>query len=147
MSVLGIDPGQNGAVAVILDNMSAVVFRMPSTERDIFDLFCRIKEEYAPIMCYIEDVHAMPRQGVASTFKFGKNYGFLRGVLTALEIPFDGIRPVAWQRRIRFSSKGNKKLAKQKAQNLFPNVADITEQTADALLIAYACMLDVKCNT
>ena len=143
MFVLGIDPGQRGAIAVLSDSRTGVIFGMPQTEKDICELLLDIKDKYSPIMCYIEDVHAMPKQGVSSTFKFGRNYGFLRGVLTALKIPFDGISPVTWQRKIRFSSKGNKKLAKQKAQNLFPSIEGITDLTADAVLIAYSCLLDV----
>ena len=46
----------------------------------------------------IEQVHSMPKQGVASSFKFGRHYGFLLGVLTALGIPYQTVTPQKWQK-------------------------------------------------
>jgi crossover junction endodeoxyribonuclease RuvC len=80
----------------------------------------------------------MPKQGVSSTFKFGVNYGFLRGMLTAHKIPFEEVTPQKWQKAMGCLSKGNKNVTKAKAQQLFPNLK-ITHKVADALLIAEYC--------
>jgi Holliday junction resolvasome RuvABC endonuclease subunit len=77
----------------------------------------------------------MPRQGVSSTFKFGTSYGFLRGVLVALEVPFEAVTPAKWQRSMSCLTKGDKNVTKARAQELFPEVK-VTHAIADALLIA-----------
>ena len=83
----------------------------------------------------------MPKQGVASTFKFGRSYGNLEAFLIAAEIPFERVVPSVWQREFGLiSKKGETKTAKKnrhkaKAQELFPSVK-VTHAVADALLIA-----------
>ena len=139
---MGIDPGQSGGIAVIRGTGRVMILElMPVTERDIW---LRLKG-LTVHKAYIEKVHAMPQQGVSSTFKFGCGYGGLRMALTAAGIPFDEVTPQAWQKalgivkRAKTESKNDhKKKLLQKAQQLFPNVK-ITLKTADALLIAEYC--------
>lgn len=129
-TIIGIDPGQSGGIAISTgDNMYA--YKMPETEKDIVELLLT----YPTKAIFLESVHSMPKQGVASTFKFGKAYGFLRGVITALEIPLYDVTPQKWQKSLGCLSKGNKNVTKQKAQQLFPKLK-ITHATADACLIA-----------
>src|SRR3970040_1415667 len=92
---VGVDPGQSGGIAAIGLNF-VEAFSMPATERDVYDLIA----EYAPNVqhCFIESVHSFPGQGVASSFTFGKGYGFLRGVLVALKIPFTDVSPQKWKK-------------------------------------------------
>lgn len=134
---LGIDPGQSGGIA-ILDEASgiALVEPMPATERDIAELI----EEFSPRVKFglIEAVHSMPKQGVSSSFKFGRSYGFLRGLLIGLRFRFDEIRPQEWQKFLGCLSGGDKNITKAKAQQLFPK-QKITHSIADALLIAESC--------
>ena len=106
---------------------------MPKTERDIADLF--VRDRYVALFATIELQHAFPKQGVSSTFKFGRNYGFLRGILIALSIPFEEVSPLKWQREMACLSKGDKNITKSRAQELFPSIK-ITHATSDALLIA-----------
>ena len=89
----------------------------------------------APLFATIEAVHAFPKQGVSSTFKFGVNYGLLRGLMIAGAIPFEEVSPLKWQREMACLSKGDKNITKARAQQLFPGIK-ITHATADALLIA-----------
>ena len=133
MAVLGIDPGKSGALALV-DNVGAkYTFKLSNTERDVWDC---LKEWKPYIECaYLERVSAMPRQGVSSTFKFGTSYGFLRGVLVALEVPFEAVTPAKWQRAMSCLTKGDKNVTKSRAQELFPEVK-VTHAIADALLIA-----------
>jgi len=111
---------------------------MPQTEKDIADLLADLVTELlwgASDAVYLERVHTMPGQGVASSGKFMMHYGFLRGVLVALGIPFEEVSPLKWQRALGCLSGGDKNVTKQKAQQLFPHLT-ITHATADALLIA-----------
>ncbi len=132
--VLGIDPGKSGALAVVGADASLVEpFRLTGTERDAW---LWIKEWKPNIgFAYLEKVHAMPKQGVSSTFKFGTSYGFLRGLLIASEIPFETVSPAKWQRHLGCLSKGDKNVTKARAQELFPEVT-VVHANADALLIA-----------
>lgn len=141
MVYLGVDPGQEGSVAVLGADgkvLSILAFKT-KTEREISDFFFRWSSALKKL-CMLELVHSMPKQGVASSFKFGQSYGFLRGVLVAHRIPFHEVRPNAWQKTLGCLSGGKKKVTRQKAQQLFPDPLPddqrITNQTADALLIA-----------
>ena len=137
--VIGIDPGQSGGIAFIGNEVTA--YKMPETERDVYDLL----EGYEGAVVFLEKVHSMPGQGVASSFKFGRGYGFLRGVITALKYPLHDVTPIKWQRMLGCLTKGDKNVTKQKAQQLFPHIR-ITHATADCLLIAYYGKLFMEGN-
>jgi len=134
MIYLGVDPGKSGAVAAIDERGHVVrIVKNDTTERDLFDAFCGYDtDEVAGV---IERVAAMPNQGVASTFKFGMSYGFLRACLIAAGVRFEEVTPPKWQTEMKCRSGGNKNITKQRAQQLFPSVK-ITHATADALLLA-----------
>jgi len=133
-AVMGIDPGQSGGIVIINNDGLVESYKMPETERDIYDLLESYKISN-PIV-WLEKVHAMPKQGVSSTWKFAANYNFIRGVIIALKYPLYDVPPVKWQRALGCLSGGNKNIPKAKAQQLFPQLK-ITLNIADALLIAY----------
>lgn len=176
MIFLGIDPGASGGLAWIIPhppnppnmNMRGLDviegIKMPETERDTWlhvvmagypkaidgDVYLALdplREEQRPdAFAIIESVHSMPKQGVASSFKFGRSYGFLRGCLIASGIPFEEVTPQRWQKELGCLSKGNKNVTKARAQQLFPSLK-ITHATADALLLAeYARRLYARRN-
>jgi hypothetical protein len=149
MTYIGIDPGKSGGIAVI-QGRKVECFRMPNTEKDGWSIFAENKE--GRVFAVIEKVHSMPGQGVKSMFSFGQNYGFLRGCLTAAQIPFEEITPQAWQKGLSIPPRAKtetkpqfKERLRQKAQQLFPQEAvwgrTLGEQRAvcDALLIAEYC--------
>jgi crossover junction endodeoxyribonuclease RuvC len=132
---LGVDPGVSGAIAVI-DGAGYPIAYTPlkDTETDIYEALCMLREKFA--MCaLIEKVHAMPKQGVVSSFKFGQNYGFLRGIFTAIGAKIEYVTPQEWQKGMKCLSRGDKNVTKQRAQELFPDIK-ITHVCADAFLIA-----------
>jgi len=129
--VIGVDPGVNGGIAFLHDGKVAA-YKMPATERDIYDLLAT-GEESAPIV-FLESVHSMPDQGVSSSFKFGRGYGFLRGAITALKYPLHDVSPQKWQRALGCLTGGDKNISKQMAQQLFPQLK-ITHSIADAILL------------
>jgi crossover junction endodeoxyribonuclease RuvC len=139
MIFVGIDPGQSGGIGVLYPN-GPVAYKMPDTERDVYELLREIARPLdGAVVVVLEQVSAMPKQGVSSTFKFGKGYGFLRGCLMGLEVPLLDVRPAIWQKALGCLTRGNKNVSKAKAQQLYPQVKRITHATADALLLATYC--------
>jgi hypothetical protein len=149
---IGIDPGMNGGIAIIQDNSVVIdLLPMPETEHDIWKIFLDIKNIQCSVYAVIESVHAMPRQGVSSSFKFGKGYGFLRGCLVASRTMFQETTPQRWQKALGVVPCGKtetkaqfKTRLLQKTQNLFPEVPlwktprskGVQLSVCDALLIA-----------
>lgn len=139
---MGVDPGASGGIAIVSrDDYQA--FRMPDTDRDVLDLL--IDLSVRPRMAMIERVSAMPKQGIASTFKFGVNYGGLLMALVAIKIPFELVSPVVWQREFSLPTlkksgaySVKKRAHRARAQELFPKIK-VTNAIADALLIAEFC--------
>ena len=132
MNIMGIDPGWSGGVAVVGDTNLAVGFNN-MTEMDILHTI-NIYRSYADI-CYVEKVHSMPAQGVASVFKFGHNYGFVRACVLSLEMVMIDVTPQKWQGALGCLTKGDKNVTKARAQQWFPKIK-VTHAVADALLIA-----------
>lgn len=135
MLYLGVDPGKSGAIAAIYGNGVVDCMKLSETEHDV----ARWLEEYRfDSFAMLEQVSAMPKQGVASTFKFGTSYGFLRGILAAFEIPFETVTPVKWQATMKCRTGGDKNITKAAAQRLYPSLK-ITHANADAILLAEFC--------
>ena len=142
---VGVDPGLAGGL-VVIDNTGAPAEPMPPTERDVWDWFYSVGHNYSTVPnAVIEKVHSMPRQGVASSFKFGMGYGGLRMALIASHIPFEEVTPQVWQRALGIPPRGKtetptkwKNRLKAKAQQLYPRL-EVTLKTADALLLATYC--------
>lgn len=139
MFYLGIDPGTSGGAA-LLDVEGRHVDAFKFKDMTDHDLAGALREwsGLGEIQCLIEKVHAMPKQGVTSMFNFGRNFGFLVGCLTALQIPFDFVTPNKWQTALQCRTKGDKNITKAKAQRVFPRLK-VTHALADALLIALYC--------
>jgi len=142
MKIIGIDPGLSGAIAIIGDSVTVTPLAK-LTEHDAARHVAANTDAFA----FIEKVGANRgpegrRQGASSMFTFGQSYGFLRGLLVALEIPFDEVLPQRWQQPFGLIRKNKnetttqkKNRHKAKSQSLFPSVK-ITHAVADALLIA-----------
>lgn len=132
---IGCDPGASGGIAIICNGQQEV-WKMPDTERDLHELLLSLRQwQGLQAHAAIEIVHSMPKQGVASSFTFGRNYGALRMALIASGIPFREVTPQKWQKELACLTKGDKNTSKRRAQELFPSVR-VTHAVADALLIA-----------
>ena len=94
---IGIDPGAKGAWA-LLDSTGQVLalHDFPGDEVSLCQQIASYELQEA--RGALEFVHSMPGQGVASTFKFGANFGLWRGILAALRVPFELVRPQVWKR-------------------------------------------------
>jgi Holliday junction resolvasome RuvABC endonuclease subunit len=136
MTTIGIDPGANGGIAVIDELGHAYADKMPETLQDLYEHFDSLNVSHTgDRRAYIEQVHSSPQMGVKSAFTFGNGFGHLEMALTACGIPFERIRPQAWQKALGCMTKGDKNVSKRRAQELFPTLK-ITHSTADSLLIA-----------
>ena len=142
---LGIDPGKSGAICYVdVFGNPEIVTKTDKTYSEIWRSLRDVAYDHTDIRACIELVHAMPSQGVVSTFSFGESYGALLGMLAAAEISFTKVRPSIWCKSFDLkkmpdeSSTDWKDRHKQLAQDIFPGM-DITHATADALLIAEYC--------
>ena len=95
---IGIDPGSHGYIVVLNENGELVIDLAieDSTDQDIARLFHMLGE--LKCVAVMEKVHSMPGQGVATTFAFGHNVGFLHGMLAAFQIPYTLVTPQKWQK-------------------------------------------------
>lgn len=118
MIYIGIDPGKDGAMAMLFDG---------SREADIWpfspESYKTVCETYGryPAKCCLERVGAMPGQGVTSMFKLGENFGFIQGLLTAYSIPYELVTPQKWKREFQITGDKNSSVAVCK--RLFPGVS------------------------
>ena len=146
MQYVGIDPGKSGAITVIeyteVSSRSGYIstdtiiasYSFDNTDQDVYQWVSNCID---PLSAHatIEQVHAMPNQGVTSMFTFGYKYGFAIGLLNALQIPYALVTPQKWQKAMNCLSKGDKNVTKTMAQRLWPKLK-ITHKTADSMLIA-----------
>jgi len=118
---IGIDPGKDGAMAIIYPDEDIRVYTFdPEAYRffldDIFQGSAAVQTR-----CCLERVGAMPGQGVTSMFKFGENFGFIQGLLTAYAIPYELVTPQKWKKEFQITGDKNSSIAVCK--RLFPGVS------------------------
>lgn len=144
--ILGCDPGLSGAFC-LLDPKTGIkqLFDMPikkdRTKRarnwvDETELAFWVST-YTPLIRYavIEDVSAMPKQGVAGMFRFGLATGVVRGTLAACMVRTHLVKPAVWKSGLGLP--GSKSAALAKAKEIFPTEHFPHDGQAEAALIAY----------
>ena len=118
MIYIGVDPGKSGAFAAIdKDGQCAVAIPWDAQE---FIKFARASKHTTMTAC-VEKVGAMPGQGVTSMFNFGKNVGYIEGVLETLGIPYQLVPPQKWKKE--FSLGSDKKQSIEVCKRLFPDIS------------------------
>jgi len=141
-TVLAIDPGSvSAAYAVLSDDGAAfAVGDMPVADRMVDAAgFVGLLEEW-PLLdaAIIEDVHAMPKQGVASTFRFGMGCGIVRGVVLAMGLPLYLVSSGKWKKHFSLDSDAEKSRAL--AIRYWPGCRELSRKKdhgrAEALLLA-----------
>lgn len=150
--VLGVDPGQTGAIALLADGEPAGFIDMPTRERKAGGVMidgaalaaalrgARMHHPGAYTFAVIEQVSAGPGQGVSAMFRFGQADGIARGVLEALGVPCIEVHPSTWKRYLQLTG-ADKDAARLLALKRFPGLAATLARKkdvgrADALLIA-----------
>ena len=114
MRVLGVDPGAvSGAYALIGPNgLAAIVDDIPVVDRQVDAAeWGRIIARLKPDVAVVEQVGSMPKQGVASTFKFGMGCGLIRGVLAGAGVPIVNVAPTKWKKHFGLNSDAEKSRA------------------------------------
>ena len=138
---VGIDPGKTGAMAIIYES-GEVVEDWPGSAAEAAEIMREWRLTYAVQLVALERVHAMPKQGVSSTFSFGENFGIWQGIIATLAIPHLQPTPQEWQKGIVRKSDGKdaKERSLAAARRLFPD-AELSRKKdngrADALLMAW----------
>ena len=126
---IGVDPGQTGGLAYVKhDGALLEVWPMPAIDGEVDAVaLARFFENWTVggggVRVAIEQVHSMPGQGVSSTFKFGKNFGIVIGVVQCLGLPMHRITPQNWKKQHALTGKG-KDASRHKATELWPHMAD-----------------------
>lgn len=117
MIYIGIDPGKSGALCVLSEgNVTYMTNWDPFYYREALRGF----SGGANTVCCLEHVGAMPGQGVTSMFHFGENFGYIKGLLEAFQIPYELVRPQKWKKE--FSITGDKNSSIEVCKRLFPGV-------------------------
>ncbi len=153
MLIIGIDPGISGSLCFFEDGKIADIIEMPvmaegkKNKRQVNgaqiynEIFKRIKGiEKKNIKVIIEQVSAMPGQGVTSMFNFGQSFGVLKGICSAMQLPMYFVRPAKWKKYFNLI-KSEKDASRTKAIQIFPYISSQLSRKkdsnkADAILIA-----------
>ena len=141
MVYIGIDPGAKGSMCVI--GNGNVLFKDFDLKEYSSILKAFLNTDDTELMVAIEKVHAMPGQGVSSSFSFGQRLGELEGMLTALQIPYELVAPKDWQKACGIPAKSDKKGIASVIQKLYPtaelygNKGGLRDGRSDALGLAH----------
>jgi len=153
MLIIGIDPGINGAICFFENEEVKDVIDMPTMAegkknkrqvngRQIFnEISSRIKnQDLQNINVVVEQVSAMPGQGVTSMFNFGQSFGVIKGICSAMQLPLFFVRPAKWKKHFELINS-QKDASRTKAIEMFPKISSILSKKkdsnkADAILIA-----------
>ena len=151
MKIIGIDPGLSGAIAVLEDIKVLSLFEMPvmaegkknKRQLNSSQLVNIIKEntnDDEEIAVIVEQVNAMPGQGVTSMFNFGQTFGALKGICAALELPIFFVRPSKWKKHFELINS-SKDASRTKVIEMYPKLSNQLAKKkdvnkSDAILIA-----------
>ena len=153
MLVIGIDPGISGSICFFQDGEIIDVVEMPTmTEgkknkkqvngsqiyNEISQRIEKIPKQNVRVV--IEQVSAMPGQGVTSMFNFGQSFGILKGMCSAMQLPMYFVRPTKWKKYFGLINS-EKDASRTRAIEMFPYFSSQLSKKkdsnkADAILIA-----------
>ena len=151
MLVIGIDPGISGSICFFEDGKIVDVVEMPTmiegkkNKRQLNSAFLvnLIKENIdnsEEVAVVVEQVNAMPGQGVTSMFNFGQTFGAIKGICAALELPIFFVRPSKWKKHFELIN-ASKDSSRTKAIEMYPKLSNQLAKKkdvnkSDAILIA-----------
>ena len=153
MIIIGIDPGISGSICFFENGKVIDIVEMPNmahgkkNKRQVNgaqiynEISSRIKNfNKKDIKVVIEQVSAMPGQGVTSMFNFGQSFGVIKGICSALSLPIYFVRPTKWKKHFNLI-KTNKDASRTKVIQVYPEISGKLSRKkdsnkADAILIA-----------
>ena len=153
MLIIGIDPGISGSICFFEDGKILDVLEMPTMTdgkknkkqvngaqiyNEISSKIMGIEKQNLRVI--IEQVSAMPGQGVTSMFNFGQSFGILKGICSAMQLPMYFVRPTKWKKYFSLINS-EKDASRTKAIEMFPSFSSQLSKKkdsnkADAILIA-----------
>ena len=150
MRIIGIDPGLSGGIAILDDLEVYDMFDMPvmsegkknKNQLNSAYLVNIIRKHIIKgnTFVIVEQVSAMPGQGVTSMFNFGQTFGSIKGICAALELPIFYVRPAKWKKHFELINS-SKDASRTKVIEMYPTISaklskkkDVNK--ADAILIA-----------
>ena len=153
MLIIGIDPGISGALCFFEDGQVKEIIDMPvmadgkknkrqingpQTYNEISKRINKLPKK--DIVVVIEQVSAMPGQGVTSMFNFGQSFGVLKGICSAMQLSMHFVRPAKWKKYFGLI-KTEKDASRTKVIEIFPYISSQLSRKkdsnkADAILIA-----------
>ncbi|MDA8671323.1 crossover junction endodeoxyribonuclease [Candidatus Pelagibacter bacterium] len=153
MLIIGIDPGISGSICFLQDGKIVDVVEMPTMTEGkknkkqvngsqiVNEISEKIKElDKREIKVVIEQVSAMPGQGVTSMFNFGQSFGILKGICSSMQLPMYFVRPAKWKKYFNLINS-EKDASRTRAIEIFPYFSHQLSRKkdsnkADAILIA-----------
>ena len=153
MLIIGIDPGLSGSICFFKDGKILDVIEMPTmtegkkNKRQVNgaqvynEIDKRVNEvDKDDVRVIIEQVSAMPGQGVTSMFNFGQSFGILKGICSAMQMPMYFVRPAKWKKHFNLINS-EKDASRTRAIEIFPYFSSQLSKKkdsnkADAILIA-----------
>ena len=153
MLIIGIDPGISGSISFLDDGKIIEVIEMPTMAEgeknkkqvngsQIYNEILRMVKKFGKddIRVVIEQVSAMPGQGVTSMFNFGQSFGILKGICSAMQLPMYFVRPSKWKKYFNLINS-EKDASRTRAIEIFPYFSSQLSKKkdsnkADAILIA-----------
>ena len=151
MKIIGIDPGLSGAIAILENNKVINIFDIPvmsegkKNKRQLNSalLVSLLKENIInneEVVVVVEQVNAMPGQGVTSMFNFGQTFGAIKGICAALGLPIYFVRPSKWKKYFELINS-SKDSSRTKAIEMYPKLSEQLSKKkdvnkSDAILIA-----------
>ena len=151
MKVIGIDPGLSGAIAIIENKRVLGIFDMPVmaegkknkrqlNSAQLVNIIRENTNNNEEIIVVVEQVNAMPGQGVTSMFNFGQTFGAIKGVCAALELPIYFVRPTKWKKHFELINS-SKDSSRTKVIEMYPSLSSQLSKKkdvnkSDAILIA-----------
>ncbi len=153
MFIIGIDPGISGSICFFEDGKIKDIVEMPTmaegkkNKRQVNgaqiynEIVSRIaNKNKEDVKVVIEQVSAMPGQGVTSMFNFGQSFGVLKGICSAMQLPVYFVRPAKWKKYFNLINS-EKDASRTKAIQIFPYISSELSKKkdsnkADAILLA-----------
>ena len=151
MRIIGIDPGLSGGIAILDDLKIFDIYDMPimsegkknKNQLNSAQLVNITKKNIisnGDTFLIVEQVSAMPGQGVTSMFNFGQTFGSIKGICAALNLPIFYVRPAKWKKHFDLINS-SKDASRTKVIEMYPSISPrLTKKKdvnkADAILIA-----------
>ena len=151
MRIFGIDPGLSGAIAVLENEVVLDIIDLPVmaegkknkrqlNSAQLSQYMSKNVENIHMTSVVVEQVNAMPGQGVTSMFNFGQTFGAIKGISATLKLPIYFIRPSKWKKHFDLINS-SKDASRTKAIEIYPSLAEKLSKKkdvnkSDAILIA-----------